>query len=357
LFYFFEKKKGKVSLQKKKEEEKSCFILLNFFRWLNKEQKKKERRNYFERRKKEERKMPTMTQYLAFAFVNLGFVAQIAVMMYMKSALEIQKNWPLYRCNPPYWVFSKNISEDFIYCVQNTQTNMMDFLLQPMNYMVTSLASVGGGLGDGINDIRNMFASVRTFITDIVQNVFGVFFNIIIEFQKLIISIQDMVAKMVGIVVVIMNVLDGSIKTMNSSWKGPPGQMIQAIGSCFHPDTLITLKDGSRKKIKDVQSGTELVNGNVVHATMKIANLNNEPFFKLTTKENKQDVYVTGSHYIFDNMRHKWMQVATCNEEHKELTDWVCPELVSLITTKGCIEIDNLLFADWEDDHCCTQIK
>ena len=80
--------------------------------------------------------MPSMNDYLNLIYVNLGFLAQITIMVYFKSVLEIKENWPLYRCNPPYWIFSQNISEDFTYCVQNTQLNMMDYLLQPLNYML-----------------------------------------------------------------------------------------------------------------------------------------------------------------------------------------------------------------------------
>ena len=53
--------------------------------------------------------MPTMNNYLNLIYVNLGFIAQITVMMYFKSALEIKENWPIYRCNPPYWVFSEKL--------------------------------------------------------------------------------------------------------------------------------------------------------------------------------------------------------------------------------------------------------
>ena len=122
--------------------------------------------------------MPTMNNYLNLIYVNLGFIAQITVMMFFKSALEIKENWPIYRCNPPYWVFSENISEDFTYCVQNTQMNMMGYLLQPLNYMVNSLTSIGGAFGEAINNIRVMFSSIRNFVSDIIQNVFGVFLNI-----------------------------------------------------------------------------------------------------------------------------------------------------------------------------------
>ena len=135
--------------------------------------------------------MPTMNNYLNLIYVNLGFIAQITVMMYFKSVLEIKDNWAIYRCNPPYWIFSDNISKDFTYCVQNTQINMMGYLLQPLNYMVQSLSSIGGQFNDAINNIRGVFGNTRQFFADNIESIFGVFLNMIIQFQKMIISIKD----------------------------------------------------------------------------------------------------------------------------------------------------------------------
>ena len=112
--------------------------------------------------------MPTMNNYLNLIYVNLGFLAQITIMVYFKSVLEIKENWPLYRCNPPYWIFSENISEDFTYCVQNTQMNMMGYLLEPLNYMVSSLTSVGSGINESVNNSRGMISSIRNFISEII---------------------------------------------------------------------------------------------------------------------------------------------------------------------------------------------
>lgn len=295
--------------------------------------------------------MPSMNNYLNFIYVNLGFVAQIAVMMYFKSALEIQKNWPLYRCNPPYWVFSKNISEDFNYCVQNTQTNMMGYLLEPINHMIGSLSSVGSQFGTAINDVRSMFSTIRDFVTNIIQNVFGVFLNLIIEFQKMMISIKDMLGKMIGVVATLMYVLDGSIKTMQSTWNGPPGQMVRAIGSCFHPDTLVELKDGTTCVMKDLQVGTELKDGAKVFAVLKIDNPNKEQLYKISEGVNGTDIYVTGKHFIYTNTSGSgvWIQVKNFKgavKQEKIYSDWFS----CLITTNRRIELGKHIFWDWEDD-------
>jgi hypothetical protein len=291
--------------------------------------------------------MPTMNNYLNLIYVNLGFIAQITVMMYFKSVLEIKDNWAIYRCNPPYWIFSDNISKDFTYCVQNTQINMMGYLLQPLNYMVQSLSSIGGQFNDAINNIRGVFSSVRSFISEIIQNVFGVFFNLIIEFQKMIISIKDMVGKMIGIVVTIMYVLDGSIKTMNSAWAGPSGQLVRAIGSCFHPDTIITLANGETIKMEQAPLGAELKGGGKIFAVLKIDNPKKDALYKIKGKT--QNIYVTGDHFIFDKHNSKWTQVK--DYKYAEIQDDFIIEYFScLITTNRHIEIDDELFWDWEDD-------
>ena len=291
--------------------------------------------------------MPTMNNYLNLIYVNLGFIAQITVMMYFKSALEIRENWPVYRCNPPYWVFSENISEDFTYCVQNTQMNMMGYLLQPLNYMISSLTSIGTEFNDNINNIRGVFSNTRNFFSDIIENIFGVFFNLVVEFQKMIISIKDLVGKMIGIVVTIMYVLDGSIKTMKSAWAGPSGQLVRAIGSCFHPDTKIKLKNGETYKMQDLPLGSELEDGAKVFSVLKIANFDKEPLYKIKGGVEGEDIYVTGKHFIKETR--EWIQVKDCtlaDIQEDVKADWFS----CLITTNRQIKIGEHIFWDWEDD-------
>ena len=291
--------------------------------------------------------MPTMNNYLNLIYVNLGFIAQISAMMYFKSVLEIKENWPIYRCNPPYWIFSENISEDFTYCVQNTQTNMMGTLLQPINYMISSLTGVGSQLNDNINNIRGVFGNTRQFFADNIESIFGVFFNMIVSFQKMIISIKDLVGKMVGIIVTIMYVLDGSIKTMKSAWAGPPGQVVKSIGSCFHPDTKIKLKNGEIYKMQDLPLGSELEDGAKVFSVLKIANFDKESLYKIKGGVEGEDIYVTGKHFIKETR--EWIQVKDCN--CAETQDEIKAEWFScLITTNRKIQIGEHIFWDWEDD-------
>ena len=63
-----------------------------------------------------------------------------------------------------------------------------------------------------------------------------------------------------------MYVMDGSIKTMNSTWNGPPGQLVRALGKCFHPYTNIKLENGIIKHIIGIEKTDT---GSVLHQKIK----------------------------------------------------------------------------------------
>jgi len=233
--------------------------------------------------------------------------------------------------------------------------NLMGYLLEPLNYMVSSLGSLGGMFNESIDKIRGVFDFVRTFVSEIVQNVFGVFLNITVELQKTTISIKDMVGKMIALVTTIMYILDGSIKTMNSAWSGPPGQIVKAIGSCFHPDTKIKLKNGEIYAMKDLPLGAELEDGGKVFSVMKIANPNNEALYKIDEGVDYEAIYVTGDHFVLDKEMNTWIQVKNykkASKQKKIKSDWFS----CLITTNRRILIGKQLFWDWEDDELTDQI-
>ena len=292
--------------------------------------------------------MPTGKNWVNFVYVNLGFIAQVLAMYYFTSVAEIKKDWPKYRCNPMYMPLSDNIGEDFTYCVQNTQVNMMGYLLQPLTFVLSNISSISGEFTENLDSVRNMFRVVREFITNIVENIFAVFSNLVIEFQTITISLKDSVGKIIGILVSLLYILDGSIKTMTSAWKGPPGQLVKAIGSaCFHKNTKLKLKNGKIIKIKEIEPGFILNNGSEVLATMLILNKNKE--FLYSFKGNSQEILVTGNHFIFNQNINKFCKV----KEHPDakLTHLINDTYYCLITSDHKIKIDNYEFWDWEDDN------
>jgi len=292
--------------------------------------------------------MPTGKNWVNFIYVNIGFALYIAATYYLSSIKDIKDNWPLYRCNPLYMPLSDDISSDFTYCIQNVTTSLMGFLLQPLTFITSSLASLGGLLSDQINSIRQMTDKVRKMFSSIIQSVFGVFLNLVIEFQKIIIGIKDLMGKTIGIVVSMMYIMDGSLKTMNSAWNGPSGQLVKALGKCFYPETKIKLKNGNIIAIKDINLGDILEDDSIVYSTMKIDNKNNkEQLYCIKNGVNNENIYVTGSHLVFDTNSKKYIKVSEYSKANKTniQTEWFS----CLITSNHKIKIGNEIFWDWED--------
>lgn len=293
--------------------------------------------------------MPTGKNWLFFIYVNLGFVLYIVSTYYLTSVANIKANWPLYRCNPIYMPLSDDVEKDFTYCVQNMQINFMGYLLQPLTFITSSLTNLGSSFMTEINYVREMFNKIRNLFSSIIQSVFGVFLNLIIEFQKIIIGIRDMIGKTIGVLVSILYMMDGSIKTMQSAWNGPPGQMVKALGKCFHPKTLIQLKNGKIIYIENVNLGDVLEDGSIIEATMKIDN-KREPHKLYKLKRDgiyKEPIYVTGSHLIYDINKNDYVEVK--NYDGAEISDKKTDYLICFITDTHKITIGNELFWDWED--------
>ena len=295
--------------------------------------------------------MPSSKSWFNFIFTNILFVTYIAGVFYYGQIAEIKAQWPLYRCNPLYMPLAENIQQNFVYCIQSMQTNFMGYLLEPLTFLTNSISYVMSDFMDAINMVRAMFSKIRGFITSIIQSVFGVFLNLVIEFQKITIGIKDLIGKTIGIMTTLLYVIDGSIITMQSAWNGPPGQMVKTLGKCFYPDTTIKLLNGETKTMNNIDLGDILENGAIVEAVMKIDNSKQKiPLYVLNKAGvNEENIYVTGSHLVFDKKINKYIKVENYREAKlsKVETDWFS----CLITSKHNIKIGSQLFWDWEDHY------
>lgn len=292
--------------------------------------------------------MPTGNNYFIFALVNLGFIVQIALMMYYTSASDIKQNWNKYRCNPSYWIYSDDVGADFNYCVQNTQVNMMSTILQPMTYMISSLTSFAQSSSDSTNNARGALSNIRGFVSNIIPNIFGIFTAILVEVQKMVIAIKDMVEKMIGIITTFIFMLDGFTKLL-SAGAGTFSSTIKFMSSCFHPDTKVKTKDGAIYSMKDLPLGVELEDGGKVFSVMKLDNPNKSPFYKISGGVNGEPIFVTGDHFIYDKESNKFIKV----KDYVNATiqpDYVANWVSCLITSNQKIPIGTHIFWDWEDD-------
>jgi len=291
--------------------------------------------------------MPSGKNWVNFIYVNIAFAIYIAGVFYYSRVAEIKANWPLYRCNPMYMPLADNMEENFTYCIQNVQTNYMGYLLEPLTFITNTLGGMVGGVMDELQSVRAMFNKIRTFTTDTIQSIFGVFLNLVIEFQRITIGIKDLIGKTIGIMVSLLYIMDGSIKTMTSAMGTPPISVF--AGKCFHPDTTLKLSDGTIKTMKDVNLGDILEDGSFVESILKIDN-KREPITFYEIKDSGVggiSIYVTGTHLIYDKSCSKFIQVKDYSKA--KVTNITAEYFSCLITSNHKICIGDEIFWDWED--------
>ena len=108
--------------------------------------------------------MPSGKNWVNFIYVNLAFAIYVAGVFYYSQLATIKANWPLYRCNPMYMPLADDVETNFVYCIQNMQSDFMGYLLEPLTFLTSAISSVLGNFTNDINMVRAMFDKVRTFI-------------------------------------------------------------------------------------------------------------------------------------------------------------------------------------------------
>ena len=116
---------------------------------------------------------------------------------------------------------------------------------------------------------------------------------------------------------------------------------------CFHPDTLVTMDDGSTKKMCEIKIGDILKGGNRVETVMEIMGHADNPFYVIYSDVLKDEIMVTGGHYIFSKKQDKFVLVSEHEDAEKSIF-WG-QKMSCLITEDHTIPVGEYVFKDWED--------
>ena len=262
---------------------------------------------------------------------------------------EIKENWPKHRCSPMIMPFAGSLGfdamENFTFCIANIQKNMMGHFLAPVSFNLSMIGGLGGSLMTALNKMRIMFSSLRNMITNIVGDVFGIVLNVVIQFQKLIIKLKDLIFKIIGSMTITIYMLQSAMHTGKSIYRGPIGSTLRTI--CFSPKTMLKTKKGKMVQMKDLDLGEILENGSEVTAILRIKGDKNEPYYKIFSKELNDYIYVTGTHKIQDKNSNRFIPVELC--DYAEKTNSYDDVLSCLVTDDHLIKIGEHIFWDWED--------
>lgn len=293
----------------------------------------------------------TLTIVIILVFILLFLAPLLTV-----GIQKIKDNWVEYRCNPmvmPFaGLFGEDPSQTFSFCIQSMLKDFMGFLLIPLQQAIKVIQKVGGGFETAINDVRKAISAIRSFVTQIIQAVFGVLLNILVEIQKLIINMKDLMAKLIGVMTTLLFMVYGSMEAMQSAWNGPPGQLMRAL--CFKSSTKLRLSNGDIKEISELDLGDTLKDGSIITGTLRMKNTTDEDFYKLNNGEDGDSIFVTGSHMIQDESGEF---IPVKNHDDSIITNEKDEQLYCLMTSTNKIVIGERTFWDWNDDEVAKKFK
>lgn len=283
---------------------------------------------------------------LGAVLIIMVFLLMYAFSIAIVQTSAIRKNWGVYRCNPAYMPFSKSIAgiepeDNMKYCMTNSSGGIMKAALEPINDSIGVVNVLISTIVSTISDLQGYVVG----ITDTSSGTFGGLFDSIGGitgiFSGITDNLIDAISRTSAIASVLQYTAQGVALTAES--------LDNAV--CFHPETLLTLKDNTEKSIQDIELGDELVNGSRVEGIVKLTNVDSkgnikEKFYKIQGKT--RAIFVTGEHLVLDKDKGKYVKV---KDYHKSmLTDKSTDIVICLITSDHKIVIDNEIFWDWEDE-------
>lgn len=286
-------------------------------------------------------------------------------------------------------------NENFQYCVQNILTNVTGYALQPIQYMINSLQQMFQVIGNSIQKIREFLNLLRQNVKNVAENVLHRILNVMVPLQTVLIALMDTFQKIQGVMTAGLFTMLGSYYTLQSLmgaileliikllvvlvviivglWVMPFTWPAAAASSavflsiavplsiivifmtevlhiktskipklrCFDKNTLLNMKDGSHKKIIDIQPGDMLENNIMVTATMKV-DASNLRMFVIN------DIIVSESHVV--KYGEKWIHV----KDHPDAVEldigtYTEPYLYCLNTSSKEIVMNDIIFTDWDE--------
>ena len=291
--------------------------------------------------------MPKPADYLYVSLITFYFIALCSKIKITKSMASIKSEWPKYRCNPLFMLMADDIETNFISCTQTQMKNFSQPFLNPLHTLISKLTDIAGGHSDNLNSMRISQSNVRSLMGNNFSAMISVFEMIGVEFLKNVLVTQDILGKVVGIIMSIMYIMESTIFTFQSGYDGPPGQTLQSVANfalCFHPNTVLELRNGEKIFIKNLRRNMVLNDGSRIEKVLCFYNILKEPFVVLN------GILVTGKHKVWDATKDEFVDaemhpdaIAFCNNDKEFFSEW----LISIITDTGTFQIDDNVFLDW----------
>jgi hypothetical protein len=122
-----------------------------------------------------------------------------------------------------------NTSDNFSYCVQTLMASFAPTILQPFSYLQSMSVDMMGSINDSLYSSTAETSSMKFSLSNIIGSIYGVFLNVIVEFNLIVLKLIDVQGKITGIITSILYIITVVQYTFESMWNGVPGSMIKAL--------------------------------------------------------------------------------------------------------------------------------
>ena len=176
--------------------------------------------------------------WLKSIFIISIFLFFIAMDSYNANVQSIQNNWSLYRCNPMMMPFASYFApqgteittqDNFSYCIQSMMSTFAPSITQPFEYLQSMSVDMMGSINDSVTASTQQSSELRSNTGSIFDSIYGVFINVIVQFNMIIIKMMDVQGKISAVMTTLLYIMTTVQYTFESMWNGIPGKMIQTI--------------------------------------------------------------------------------------------------------------------------------
>jgi hypothetical protein len=179
------------------------------------------------------------TDWVQSIFIILLFSLFPMVDAFTNTMKDVQSNWAANRCNPIMMPFASyiapkgttvNTSDNFAYCVQSLMSSFAPSILQPFSYLQNMTVDMMGDINTSLATSNEQSSWMRFSVANIIGSIYGVFLNVVVEFNVIVLKLLDVQGKLTGVITSILYIMTVVQYAFESMWNGIPGAMIKTLG-------------------------------------------------------------------------------------------------------------------------------
>lgn len=258
--------------------------------------------------------------------------------------VNIGKDWAKYRCSPmviPFaWVFGKNTSENFNYCIQQIFAGQVGGVTGPFAGIMGTIMKSMMTFLNNINSLRVMLATLVGGVVKVIQEFADRFKLVVFQIKRTALKMQLLMRRLFG---TFFSVIYMGLSAVTVGLNFSDTFIFRFLDTfCFAPETRIAVKGRGSIPIQNVRLGDVLKDGSRVLSTYKFE-ATGQPMVLLG------DIEVSTNHLVLFN--EKWIE-AKDHPKAIPIAPWsggVDRPLICLDTDTHRIPIGSFVFSDWDE--------